>query len=276
MNHEKLNDARNLLFVALSVDMIVSAAVIMSDLWMINVFDSARHGSGISQSTLRNINFWDNFAYITLLTAIGVGLGLTHWLSQCYEYAKESLKATSFVYEHWRIAGWLVPIINLFKPYQVINEIYKAGSSDYVDQSGWKKTSDSGWLLAWWLFWVFSHVLMALIIKIIKNQSTHGDPNLNQIFVIYQFNIVVCLISLVVAGLWFVVARKITERLLNRAIQTDGVKATMNADYSHSQLSHQNESILQQKLGGITDNYLMNHEWLIITGAVIFIVMMIF
>jgi len=61
----------------------------------------------------------------------------------CYDYAKSELHATGFKQERWVTFGWIIPIFNLFKPYQVINEIYRAEAPSYHTSIGWQKESSS-------------------------------------------------------------------------------------------------------------------------------------
>ena len=50
----------------------------------------------------------------------------------------------------WAIGSWFVPIMNLFRPKQMINDIWRAGGRDVGDaQPGWL-------LLGWWLLFLLS------------------------------------------------------------------------------------------------------------------------
>lgn len=150
MNKEKLESAKNLFFIALGIDIAVTALVVISYFWSAGVLRDVGAGRiTADQSTISAMEFWDSFSKLMLLTILGVGLGLVKWLNTCYGYAKETIGASGFKNEGWTAGGWIIPIFNLFKPYQVINEIYKAGSPTYAVPDGWKKESGSGLLLAW-------------------------------------------------------------------------------------------------------------------------------
>ncbi|SFC33885.1 protein of unknown function [Polaromonas sp. OV174] len=211
MNAEKLENAKNALFIALGIDMAVTAVVLASNFWMVGVLnDIAAGGPAASPSVVGYITFWDNFFNTIILTMFGVGWALIHWLDACYTYAKGSLKATGLLQERWKTWGWL-PFINLFKPYQVLNEIYKVGAINGVEIDDWKKSSGSGALLTWWIFWVISHLVMQGIGKEIPNSLSLVDLN------IHKSSIVFCFLSLLVAGTWFMVAGSLTGRLLDRS-----------------------------------------------------------
>ena len=223
MNGEKLENAKNALFIALGIDIAVTAVVLASHFWMVGVLNGiAAGGPAASPSVVGYIEFWEDFSKTIILTMFGVGWALIHWLDACYTYAEESLKATGLLHKKWKTWGWIVPFLNLFKPYQVLNEIYKVGAIGGVESNDWKKSSSSGALLTWWIFWLISHMVMMGIAKEILKSSSLVGLNLNQIVGIINSQIVLGFISLVVAGIWFMVADSLTGRLLDRSSKPTG------------------------------------------------------
>jgi len=218
MSQEKLESAKNLFFIALGIDMAVTALVAITDFWAVSVLNDIRtDATKADPSTISTLEFLESFAKVMILTLIGVGLALVRWLDACYEYAKETLKATGFVQEGWKTWGWIVPFMNVFKPYQVLSEIYKAGATDHLGGEEWKKSSGSGMLLFWWIFWVITHMIMWGIGKQALKSEFRDDLTLNQIIGMYYGSVTVCVISLIVASLWFAVAGSLTRRLLSRS-----------------------------------------------------------
>ena len=229
MSQEKLDSAKNLFFIALAIDMAVTALVAITDFWAVGVLNDIRAGvTEADQSTISYLEFWESFSKIMILTLIGVGLALVRWLDACYGYAKETLKATGFAQEGWKTWGWIVPFMNVFKPYQVIGEIYKARTADYLGGEEWKKSSGSGMLLVWWIFWVIAHMVIWGIGKQALKSSFNESLTLSQIVSMYYGSVTVCVISLIVAGLWFVVAGSLTRRLLNRSVPVVGSVAPVH------------------------------------------------
>ncbi len=217
MNKKKLESAKNLFFIALGLDIAVTLFVVVSDFWGAGVLKDIGAGRiTADQSTINSLEFWDSFAKLILLTMLGVGLGLVKWLNSCYIYAKESIGASGFKNEGWTTGGWIIPIFNLFKPYQVINEIYKAGSPTYAVPDGWKKVGGSGLLLAWWIFWAVTHFIGWIVVKQMFKSAMRDDMTLQQSIGAIEFHAWFCMVFLVVSGLWFVVANELTSRLLER------------------------------------------------------------
>lgn len=217
---EKLQSAKKLFFILLSIDIAVTVIDIGSGIWAIGAMKDIESGVRAGDPSLAStIDFWGNFSKIMLLTTIGVGLGLVKWLNSCYQFAKESLHATGFKQEGWTVAGWIIPIVWLFKPYQVINEIYRAGSATYSGGDDWKKESGSGLILTWWIFWSVTHFFMWIVGKeMFKKALRHdADFTIPQIIGMYEVSAWSCAISIIIAGLWFVVANHLTQRLVDRS-----------------------------------------------------------
>ncbi len=149
--------------------------------------------------------------WIQILTFLGVGVGLAKWLNACYLYAKEVIGATGFKQNGFATSfAWFIPLYNLFKPYQIVNEIFKSGAPGYEQPDGWKKESWSGPLLTWWIFWAFTHFIWWLLGLVLKNSKLSGVAATS-----LQAGILVS--SVIIALLWFVVAGSLTRRLLDRS-----------------------------------------------------------
>ena len=217
MNKEKLESAKNLFFIALGIDIAVTALVVISDVWGTGVLKDIGAGrTTADQSTISTFEFWDSFSKLTFLTILGVGLALVKWLNTCYNYAKETIGASGFKNERWTAGGWIIPIFNLFKPYQVINEIYKAGSSTYSGPADWKKEGGSGLLLIWWIFWAVTHFIGLTVGKQMFKNAMRDDLTLQQSISAIEFHALFCVVFLIISGLWFLVAGNLTRRLLAR------------------------------------------------------------
>lgn len=215
---EKLERAENLFFISLLIDIAVTVIALVSSAWALGVLKDIDSGvRTLDQPLASTIDFWGSFSMVMILTTIGVGLGLINWLSSCYQFAKGSLHATGFKQEWWLGPGWIFPFFNLFKPYQVINEIYRAGSLTYNRGDDWKKESGSGLLLTWWIFWAVTHFLMITIGKATFKKTLLHDLTIPQIIGAYEVQVWLCAISIIIAGLWFVVANHLTQRLVDRS-----------------------------------------------------------
>lgn len=181
MNQEQLESAKKLLFFFLFADIAITAIVGFNAFSTVGILREIQSGTRTADpSLISSLEFWDGFSKLVFLTAIGVGIGLVKWLNACYRFARESIGATGFKNEGWTILGWIVPIFNLFKPYQIIKELYKAGGTEYKNPDEWSKEATSGALLAWWVLWAITHIVGWILSKQMLQGSVRDDFTMAQ------------------------------------------------------------------------------------------------
>ena len=217
MNKEKLEYSRRLFFRALGIDIAATTLVVAGDFWGIGIIKDVSAGViAIDQATVGRMEFWDAFSKILILTMLGVGLGIVKWLNSCYRFAEDVIGASGFKNKGWTATGWIIPFFNLFKPYQIINEIYKAGSPNYSIPDGWKKEGGSGLLMIWWIFWSVAHLVGVILGKQLLGVSVRDDMSVEQSIGLIEFHAGFCIMYLVISVLWLFVAGSMTRRLLDR------------------------------------------------------------
>lgn len=73
----------------------------------------------------------------------------------------------------WAVGYYYVPIVSLWRPYQLITETWKASDPDGSNDYGvWSSTRVPGWILAWWLTWIASGVLDRLAAKQLRQVNS--------------------------------------------------------------------------------------------------------
>jgi uncharacterized protein DUF4328 len=73
------------------------------------------------------------------------------------------------------VIWWFVPILNLWKPYQVVQQIWKASNPQTVLSNGteWKNLASSNVVKLWWILWIsfaFTRIVNGLIPEIARLQ----------------------------------------------------------------------------------------------------------
>lgn len=223
MSREKLSGAKNLLLASLAVDVAATTAVGISDIWAVNVLNGVSSGTHTpNQSTLDTLDALESLPIAPILTQLGVGVFLLRWLDACYEYATRSLKAAGLAQARWTLWGWIVPFINLYKPYQVLSEIYRVSSVDNRGGEDWKESSGSWLLLAWWILWVITHLVMWNFASRAIRDLAAEDLALGQVLGMQYLSLALCGMSLAIAGLWCIVASQLTRRLIDRHLPAEG------------------------------------------------------
>lgn len=105
----------------------------------------------------------------------------------------------------WAVGYYFIPILNLFKPYQSMKEIYQA-SDENAGAENWKYVTTPGWLLAWWLFWLASNFLGNIDFRM----SMSNDPTI--LAISRWVTAISTAVGLLAAWLAFRVIREIHQR----------------------------------------------------------------
>jgi Domain of unknown function (DUF4328) len=81
----------------------------------------------------------------------------------------------------WAYLGFLIPLLNTYRPYQVVSEVWRGSDPGTTDPLAWQRKATPKWLAAWWgllLAWLAMELLAALILELAAGlpriQLAHG------------------------------------------------------------------------------------------------------
>jgi len=154
----------------LSILAIVTTAAIVSD-WL--QFSMLENINWISQEEAEKndarVSFVDNLHIVAMLLS---GLAVLIWRYKvnrnCWYFGAEQMRFTP----GWAVGWSFVPVMNFFRPYQVMQEIWKIST----DLENWKNQKSSVLIKWWWFFCLvdvfFGRVFSRLAIKgAFKNET---------------------------------------------------------------------------------------------------------
>lgn len=118
----------------------------------------------------------------------------------------------------WAVGWWFIPILNLFKPFQVMREIWCESDPESVPEDGERSFLSSslhsapGFMTLWWAFWLLSNFLS----NIASNAFEPERPET----ALFGGTIVVIagVFSVIAAILAILVVRDITDRQEKRSL----------------------------------------------------------
>jgi hypothetical protein len=119
----------------------------------------------------------------------------------------------------WSIGAWFVPILNLWRPKQIANDVWRGSDPDLPAPApdDWTERPVPGLLGWWWAAWLLNPVLYAVA------NIYYGEADLELQrtgAVIYMMSDV---FSVLAAALLIVIVRRATERQEERAARLRGV-----------------------------------------------------
>jgi len=69
----------------------------------------------------------------------------------------------------WTYLGFAIPVLNAYRPYQVVSEVWRGSDPSSLDPLDWQRLPTSRLVLAWWVGlagWVVCEALSALLLRI--------------------------------------------------------------------------------------------------------------
>jgi hypothetical protein len=113
------------------------------------------------------------FAIAHLACFVATAVVFCMWMYRAHKNLR-SLNVRGLTYSPgWAAGAFFVPILNLFRPYQIAQEIYKASDPDAPldDRYAWRRRSGSSLIGAWWAFWIIGNIISQFAFRM----SFHDD-----------------------------------------------------------------------------------------------------
>ena len=139
---------------------------------------------------------------VQLALLVAAAVVFIRWMYGAYRNLAVVAPAERRYSPGWAIGSWFVPIMNLFRPKQMVNDIWRAGGRDASDaQPGFL-------LLAWWLLWLLSSFIVNFAARSYTNADTAEEVKTGTI--LYFISDAMSVAGAILA---IVVVRRGTDRL---------------------------------------------------------------
>ena len=138
------------------------------------------------------------------------------WLRLCYRNTDVIAPGLRRYGHGWAIGAWFVPFLNLWRPKQIVNDIWRAG-----EPSGSPHAAELPVLLnLWWAGWIVANVLGQIAGRLAFSQET-----LDELRTVDALYIASDAFDAIVAVLAILVVRRITRRLEDRGALAEDAPA---------------------------------------------------
>jgi len=115
-------------------------------------------------------NRQSTIALLQILALIVGAIFFIRWFLEAYRNV-DALGGTRDFTEKWAGWAWFVPILSLWRPKQIANEIWRAGDPDRPTEHPSETTPLWGVLALWWACWIASN----FISQIAARMAFHND-----------------------------------------------------------------------------------------------------
>lgn len=150
--------------IALALSVLVAAYVLYADVTYINVVDQILDGTyrGTFDEAVAVEERFLATAWVVLPFYLSVGIVWIIWMFRMYRNVTRAFGRPRQYRVGWAIAGWFVPIWSLFRPRQVMGDIWNGSAASARQRQPW-------FFNAWWAAW--------LLISWISQVAVRAQPD---------------------------------------------------------------------------------------------------
>jgi hypothetical protein len=175
----------------------------------IQLLTSISDYTDVNEETRWAHTFVRNTLLASRLTLYGaIAVTFIAWIHRCRINVR-AFGCRRFRYPRiWAIVGFLIPILNFFRPYQVVSEVWRASDPRGVETPvAWISIPVSGYVLAWWVMLLMSAFLEILAAGFV----THSGVTTDDLFVARSIGVLVGITAASGAILAYLVVSGIEE-----------------------------------------------------------------
>jgi len=161
-NSSRAKTAITLIWVVMALEIIS----FISGLFQYDLLLSLEDGLSFSESELAsNDNREQAIAVLFFIASVISGITFIQWFRRAYYNLHQRVDNLSSS-EGWAAGSWFVPIICLFRPFQIMKELYIETNFYLVSKgAALKRELSPSYLGLWWTLWIISNIIAQIIFR---------------------------------------------------------------------------------------------------------------
>lgn len=163
---------------ALVVSILVGVIAVIADIDFIGIAEDLAAGRGVTEAEIfESGDTVDTMDVIQIVVFIPTAILFLVWINQAYKNLYTFIGAGLKFSPGWAVGGFFVPVLNLWRPYEVMREIWRASSADASGQrnGSWRSGELPTILGIWWGIWIAALLLYMVARITVGNVSTADD-----------------------------------------------------------------------------------------------------
>lgn len=177
-NEQRAKNAITLIWIVLALD-IVS---LISGYLQYNLLQTVANGGDISMETVNaNDTREQIIGILYLIVFIVSAVTFIQWFRRAYYNLHLKVNYLSHT-EGWAAGSWFVPFVNLYRPYQIMKELYQE-TNDLLTkkQLSFNQNLSTNFLGLWWSLWIISSFIGKFVFKYSQKADTIDDLTISTI-----------------------------------------------------------------------------------------------
>jgi hypothetical protein len=177
-NGQRAKNAILLIWIMLALEIIS----LISSFLQYDLIQTAAAGGTISIDAVNANDNREQIIGIIYLNAYVVsGVTFIQWFRRAY-FNLHIITGPLSHTEGWAAGSWFLPFINLYRPYQIMEELYEKTKS-FLDRNKITTTSSlsTATLVLWWALWIISNILGQIVFRYSMKAVTIDQLNTSTI-----------------------------------------------------------------------------------------------
>lgn len=161
-NGQRAKNAMLLIWIVMAIELVA----LISKCFQYNLLQTAVNGGFITtDEAIANDTTEQTIAILYLIVYIISAVTFIQWFRRAYYNLHLKTEFLSHS-EGWAAGSWFVPIISLYRPVQIMRELYEETES-YLTEKGLNIDDKlkTNMLTPWWTLWIISNILGRIISK---------------------------------------------------------------------------------------------------------------
>ena len=190
----------------------VSVLKVMLDLYGITLFSRwEANPANIVVTESESFDLWYlGLVGLGLFLMLVTGVATMTWLYQAYG-SREADPALLPHARWWTIGGWLIPIIWLVRPFELMRNLYRATAGERPQEQPAARVKYPVRFRWWWACWLVGNLLSYIALSLAPD-----DPDFGELRTAVSLDLVIEVIMIAAAVLFAGVLRSITTNLWRR------------------------------------------------------------
>jgi len=168
-NKQRARNAIMLIWIVMGLEVVL----LISGYLQYELLNQWANGGAISiESADANDSREQILSIVYMIAFITSAVMFIQWFRRAYYNLHQKINYLSYS-EGWAAGAWFVPILNLFRPYQIMKELYNE-TKNLLLKNGLNisKSFSTNLLGLWWALWLITHFLSNFIFRFTMNAET--------------------------------------------------------------------------------------------------------
>jgi len=162
-NTQRAKNAITLIWIMLALEI----TSLISGYFQYDLLEAAANGEEVSAVTATANDLREQIiAIFYMLFLIISGVTFIQWFRRAYFNLHQKVPYLSHT-EGWAAGSWFVPIICLYRPYQIMNELYQE-TKELLIAKGLRVNADfkTNLLWLWWTLWILTSIIGQIVFRL--------------------------------------------------------------------------------------------------------------